>query len=71
MIGQFEMEDRKLIKDYEIKYLEKNKWQYTNSESDSALRGGFIEKLLMQARREKLKLFNNAGEHTHGYVQTG
>ena len=68
MIGQFEQEDRRLFKEYEIKYLDTKKWKYSNTESDTVLCGGFIKKLMMQARREKLKLFNNVGERTHGYV---
>ncbi len=69
-IGQFELKKPCPFKTFEQDYLEHCKWKYSNLESDQSLLSGFIEKIIKQQKREKIKILNNAGRKTHGKTIT-
>ena len=66
MFGQFETKDVQPFKDFERQYLEAKKWKYSKLQSDMHLRSGFVEKLVLQQKRVKLKNLNAAGGKSHG-----
>ncbi len=65
-LGQFEVMETCPFKKFEEDYLKHCKWKYSILESDQNKRSGFIDKLIQQQKREKLKIINNAGRKTHG-----
>ena len=65
MIGQFET-GVEVLKGVEQSILEQKKWKYSITESDKKLRSGFVEKILLQQRRQKIRLLNNVARISHG-----
>ena len=68
LIGQFETCEGDPFQEFENSYMEQKKWKYSKTESDKNLKSGFIEKLIKQQKREKIKLLNIVGAKTHGYT---
>ncbi len=68
IFGQFETQKICAFKEYEMKYLNSRNWTYSNSESDRNMKSGFVTKLLLQQKRERLRLLNMAAKQTHKMI---
>ncbi len=68
LIGQFETCKGDPFKEFEKLYMEQRKWCYSRTESDKKKKSGFIEKLVLEQKRQIIKLVNLRGSRSHGYT---